>query len=222
MADLKEILGEELYNQVKAKAGDNKIAIVSDGSYIPVDKFNSLNDTKKGLADQVKNLTGQIDGLKTTVDEYEKLKPQLEAMKTAAGENPLLKKQLEDLQEQLGAYPKQIEDLQNENKGWSEKYKDTQITSAIKLGLLGAKVKPGYEDLLLPKFDKTKIELGEDGTVKGFDDQLKLVQEGFKDLFVEAVPGTPGANPAGGGNEPPKDESKMTDAEWFAAHTASK
>lgn len=215
MPDLKELLGEELLNQVTAKLGDNKIAIVSDGSYIPKDKFNSINDRKK-------ELEGQVGSLKKIADEYEGMKPQLEAMKTASSENPLLKQQLDDLQKKLDSSSTQMKDYQTKNQEWESKYKSTQIDTAIKLGLVNAKVNPKYTDLLSTKFDKTKFELDENGTVKGLDEQLQSVQENYKELFGEVIPGSAGNNPPGGGGNTPKDESKMTDSEWFAAHQPNK
>ncbi|MDP4143189.1 MAG: phage scaffolding protein [Bacillota bacterium] len=210
--DLKELLGEELYNQVSQKVGDNKIAIVSDGNWIPKDKFNSINDRKKELETQIKDL-------EKVSKEYEDLKPQLEAMKTASSENPLLKQQLEDLQKKLESSTTQLNDYQTKNTEWENKYKETQIDTAIKLGLVNAKVNPKYADLLSTKFDKSKFEFGEDGSIKGLDEQLQAVQESYKELFGEIIPPSGGTNPPGGGGNTPKDESKMTDAEWFAAHS---
>ena len=40
---MKELLGEELYNQVKEKIGDKEM-FINDGSYIPKKKFDDLMD----------------------------------------------------------------------------------------------------------------------------------------------------------------------------------
>ena len=40
---LKEILGEELYNQVSQKLGDKKIDIINNGQWIPKSKFDILS-----------------------------------------------------------------------------------------------------------------------------------------------------------------------------------
>jgi hypothetical protein len=80
--DLKELLGEELYNQVIAKGGDTKIDIVSNGNWIPKDKFNALNeqlktanttitDLKKGNADN-ETLQTKVGEYETKVKTYEK------------------------------------------------------------------------------------------------------------------------------------------------------
>lgn len=65
---LKELLGEELYNQVKEKVGDSKIAIVSDGNWIPKDKF----DVK---INEVKDLQKQIDDRDEELEELKKVDP---------------------------------------------------------------------------------------------------------------------------------------------------
>lgn len=53
---LKELLGEELYSQVMEKAGDNKIAIVSNGNWFPKEKFDGVNEENKTLKDTVATL----------------------------------------------------------------------------------------------------------------------------------------------------------------------
>lgn len=62
--DLKELLGEELYNQVTEKAGDNKIAIVSDGSYIPKQKFDDKLEEIKNLKTDLETRDNQLEELK--------------------------------------------------------------------------------------------------------------------------------------------------------------
>lgn len=74
--DLKELLGEELYNQVTAKLGDHKVAVVSDGNWIPKEKFNGINEEKKQYKTQVDDLNKQLGDLQ------EKLKGDEEALKT--------------------------------------------------------------------------------------------------------------------------------------------
>ena len=84
MPDLKEMLGEELYNQVNTKLGDNKIAVISDGSYIPKAKFDEV--------------ILQKNTYKTQSDE---LNTQLVALKKASKGNETLTQQITDLQGKL-------------------------------------------------------------------------------------------------------------------------
>jgi hypothetical protein len=58
--DLKELLGEELFGQVMEKVRDKKIAIVSDGNWIPKEKFNELNENAKELKKQLKDRDTQL------------------------------------------------------------------------------------------------------------------------------------------------------------------
>lgn len=80
--DLKKLLKEELYKQVIAKVGDNKIDIVSNGNWIPKDKFNALNkqlktanttilDLKKNNKDY-ETLQVKVEEYESKVKEYEK------------------------------------------------------------------------------------------------------------------------------------------------------
>jgi hypothetical protein len=155
--DLKELLGEELYGQVIEKAGDkHKLAIVSDGSWIPKDKFNDVNTAKKQVEDTLKDRDKQ-----------------LEELKKSTGDSAALQEQ--------------ISKLQGENKTASEKYaadlKELKLNTALKLALGGDAHDP---DIVAGLLDKTKIELDDNGAIKGgLDDQLKPLRESKGFLFAE-------------------------------------
>lgn len=181
MPDLKELLGEDLFNQVNTKLGENKIAVISDGSYIPKLKFDEVIQQKNTY--------------KTQSDE---LNTQLETLKKANKGN-------ED-------FTKQITELQGKLQEAEIKNKNISLESAIRLGLTKANAK--YEDLLLGKVDKSKLEINADGSIKGLDEQINGLKEGYKDLFGEAIPSGSGGNPAGGGGNFPKDPSTMSMTEY--------
>lgn len=176
--DLKELLGEELYNQVIAKAGDkHKIAIVTDGAWIPKDKFNEVNESKKKLEGDLSERDKQLAGLKKD-----------------AGDNEALKEQ--------------IDKLQQTNKEAADKYaadmKELQLSTALKLALAGEAHDPGIVSSLL---DKSIIEINEDGSIKsGLDDQIKGLRESKAFLFVEkqetSKPAFRGAKPLDGSGNP--------------------
>lgn len=105
---LKELLGEELYNQVIEKAGDNKIAIVSDGNWFPKDKFDAKNQEVKDLQEQLSDRDKQLNTLKD-VDPDD------------------LKQQIADLQETN----------KNAKSEYEANLKDLQLTNAIKLAING-------------------------------------------------------------------------------------
>lgn len=78
---LKELLGEELYNQVIEKTGDNKLAIVSDGNWFPKDKFDDKNNELKNLQGQLTKLQGTLETKETELGGIEDIKKELEKEK---------------------------------------------------------------------------------------------------------------------------------------------
>lgn len=157
--DLKELLGEELFSQVSEKIGDQKIAIVSDGNWFPKAKFDEVNAARKQAESALTERDKQLDDLK----------------KAAKGH--------EELQET-------IKKLQDENTAATEKYendmKELRTNTALKLAIANDVHDP---DLLLGLIDKTRIEIGDDGSVKGLDEQIKSLRESKGFLFKEAPKG---------------------------------
>lgn len=101
-------------------------------------------------------------------------------------------KQLEDLSKKVKdneELSKQIKDLQDANdatkKQYEAKIKEMTINTAIREKLTDAK----YPDLLITKFDKSKLVVADDGTVSGIDEQLTVLKEQYKDLFTPEVKG---------------------------------
>lgn len=171
--DLKELLGEDLYNQVTAKLGDkHKIAIVSDGNWIPKSKFDEANEARKQAEEALKERDKQLVDLKKAAEGNEELR-------------------------------KQIEQLQADNKAAAEQYeaklRDMSVTTAIKLAVAGQAHDP---DLVAGLLDKSKIEVDENGNIKaGLDDQLKTLRASKGFLFVQKDDKGPhfkGATPADG------------------------
>ena len=95
---LKEILGEELYSQVTDKLGDKKIAIVSDGNWIPKAKFDDVNTEKNNYKTQVDNLNIELG----------KLKKQLE-------DNDDASKTIEDLQKEIKDKEEEMVNIRKQN-----------------------------------------------------------------------------------------------------------
>lgn len=181
--DLKELLGEELFNRVSEKAGEkHKIAIVSDGNWLPKAKFDEANEAKKQAEEALKERDKQLSELK----------------KSAEGNA--------ELQEQ-------IKKLQEENKAASEKYaaelNDLKLNSALKLALAGEVHDP---DIVSGLLDKAKIELNEDGSIKaGLDEQIKGLRESKAFLFAEKQTGPKfkGVNPVDGSDPDIKQSPQM-------------
>ncbi|MFD1179216.1 phage scaffolding protein [Paenibacillus puldeungensis] len=177
--DLKELLGEDLYNQVMAKAGDkHKIAVVSDGNYFPKEKWNEVNEAKKKAEADLKDRDKQLEDLKKSAGDNEELK-------------------------------KQIDALQNDNKAAKDKYeaelRDLKINTALKLALAG---EVHDADLVAGLIDKAKIKVKDDGAIEsGLDDQVKALRESKAFLFVEKTddkqPRFKGSKPPEGGGSKP-------------------
>ncbi|PAD67023.1 scaffolding protein [Bacillus sp. 7586-K] len=150
---LKELLGEDLYKQVMEKVGDNKIDIISNGNWIPKQKFNDLNDSLKDLKKQLQDRDTQLEDLKTK----------------AAGN--------EDLQNTI----KQLQDDNKKIKDDYEKQIQQQsFDFALKDALTGAKAKnPKAVEALL---NKEAIKLDGDKLL-GLEEQLNKLKESDSYLF---------------------------------------
>ncbi|MBT2599092.1 MULTISPECIES: phage scaffolding protein [unclassified Oceanobacillus] len=163
--DLKELLGEELYNQVAKKTGDkHKIAIVSDGSYIPKEKFDAVNNEKNDYKQQIADRDTQLDDLQ----------------KKAKGND--------DLQQTIKDLQKQNDDAKKEHDANLAKI---QKEAKLELALNNAKARNSKAVKAL--LDDEKISLDGDNLV-GLDDQLKELQKSASYLFdtEEKNPGLKG------------------------------
>ncbi|AHL70861.1 phage scaffolding protein [Bacillus pumilus] len=92
---LKELLGDDLYDRVVEKAGDQKIDIVSNGSWFPKERFDQVNNEKKDLKSQLDDRDRQLSTLQKQAKGNEDLQDAIEQLKK---EN---KKVSEDYQKKL-------------------------------------------------------------------------------------------------------------------------
>lgn len=151
-------------------------------------------------------LDDKIQELKTAKDTITKYETDLEDLKPkAAGNEALLQ---------------QIQQLQDDNKTAKDQYEaelaETRLTSAVKLALTG---KVQDLDIVSGLLDKTKIELDEQGNVKGgLDEQLTTLKESKSFLFVPENEPQQQQPPSwsGGQYNPPN----PTDGDPFAAKMA--
>ncbi len=108
--------------------------------------------------------------LKGTVADRDK---QLEKLKTSAGDNENLKKQIEDLQK-LNA---------DQKKAYEAEMAGLRLDNAVDraLAAAGARNNKAVKGLI----DMSKVKLGEDGSLVGFDEQLSEVKKSDGYLFME-------------------------------------
>ncbi|MBB6217492.1 putative phage infection (PIP) family protein YhgE [Anaerosolibacter carboniphilus] len=72
MEQLKGLLGEEIYHQVKEKAGDRKL-MFDDENFIPKSRFNKVIQKKNAYKDQVKLLNDKLTEIQKIVQDNEEL-----------------------------------------------------------------------------------------------------------------------------------------------------
>lgn len=157
-----------------------------DGNYVTKTRFNEVNEENKTL--------------KKSVSDRDK---QLEDLKKSSGDNEELKKQIETLQQENA----------NQKKAHETEMTQLRLDNAIDAALTaaGAKNIKAVRALI----DTSKVKVGEDGKLTGFDDLLSAVQKSDSYLFAEKQQkqSFKGFQPGASGNVKPGtkvDMSKMT------------
>ena len=157
-----------------------------DGNYVTKTRFNEVNEENKTL--------------KKSVSDRDK---QLEDLKKSSGGNEELKKQIETLQQENA----------NQKKAHDAEMTQLRLDNAIDAALTaaGAKNIKAVRALI----DTSKVKVGEDGKLTGFDDLLSAVQKSDSYLFTEKQQkqNFKGFQPGASGNVKPGtkvDMSKMT------------
>jgi len=156
------------------------------GNYIPMSRFNEVNEAKKNAEALVKERDGQ-----------------LETLRSSAGNADTLKKQIEDLQGANAEAKKQYEASLRQMKI------DHDVDSEI--AARQGKNAKAIRALL----DMGKVNIAEDGTITGLSDQMDALvkDEGSSFMFQSTVPSVKGYKPAGdqgGAKEAKPDLSKMS------------
>lgn len=186
MEFLKEILGEDLFNQVKNKVSSYNEKVDKDKK-ISIANVNGGEFIAKAKYDQLKT---DLDNTKTSLNTAQTT---IEDLKKNNGDNA-------DLQQKVSDYETKIANL--EATGKAEKAKMLKEI-AIKDALYAEKAK--HPELLISKFDLSKIILDEKGenVVSGIEEQMKSNKETYKDLFgeTEQQGGTYRYIPNGGENK---------------------
>ena len=152
---LKEILGEELFQQVSEKVNAHngneankdkqvKVANLAGGDYVSKAKHDALQALLDGKVTELDTANGLIADLKKSV------------------------KGDEALQGKVTTYETQVAQLQ-------EQLRQTQIDSELKIEMLAAGAKSDDIDYLIYKLNSKgeKLELGDDGHIKGVTEMIE-------------------------------------------------
>lgn len=172
MEFLKEILGEELFNQfsekINAYNGNEankdkliKLANLGTGEYVSKAKHDALQALLDGKTTELDTANGLIEELK----------------KGTKGND--------ELQGKVTAYETQVAQLQDE-------LKQTQVDAELKVAMLAAGAKADDIDYLTFKLNSKgeKLEVGEDGHIKGIDEMLTGLKTQFPNQFDTKQNGT--------------------------------
>lgn len=157
-----------------------------------------------GLSEeQAEKVLAEMTVLQKAVKERDSLRSQLENLKKASGDNAELQKQIEALQQQNA-------EQQKAHKAEMQQLKlDNAIDNA--LSAAGARNNKAVRALL----DLSGVQLGEDGQLTGWQEQLEALQKSDGYLFAKTQPGgnMRGFQPAAGSGGVPQghvDTRKMS------------
>lgn len=173
MEFLKEILGEELFNQVAEKINAHNGNEANKDKQVKIGNLGTGEYVGKGKYDALQEL---VNGKETELASANELIAQL---KKATKDD-------EGLQKKIGEYDVQVAQLQAQ-------LQETKIKSAIKVALLSEKaVDVDYLTFKLNERLKEKgetLELDENDNIKGWEDKLSGLKTQFPSMFESAGSG---------------------------------
>lgn len=187
---LEELLGADLYAQVKAKLDEAnakepdklkhvRYADLSEGEYVSKGKYDS----------EIEKLNNLLSGKDTELTTANNL---IADLKKGTKGN-------EELQGKITGYETQVADLQKQ-------LQETKVKSAIKVALLSEKaVDVDYLTFKLNEKLKEKgetLELDENDNIKGWADKLSGLKTQFPTMFESSSKGGDGYKPLGDGKIP--------------------
>ena len=178
--ELKELLGEELVNQIAEKVDIEKIKSVDKGEYVPRDVMNKeVEKHKSTLQAQVDELTKQLEDRAKDLTELEK--------KAKAGE---------DAAAQITEMTKKYEEQDTKTKATMEKIKKE---ADAKIALIDAKAPKHLIKAMLMELDFDKVQ-DVNGKWVGLDEQIQALKESefkndFGRTYVSGDAPAPGSEP---------------------------
>ena len=135
--------------------------------------------------DQAKKVMDSLDGDFVTKARFNEVNEELKSVKKSVSDRD---KQLEDLKKSAGdntALTQQIADLQKANadqhKAHEQEIAALKFNNAVEMALTGAKAK--NIKAVRAMLDDTKIKLGDDGKLTGFDEQIEALKKSDGYMF---------------------------------------
>lgn len=159
---LKSILGDDLYSQVESK----------------INAYNS-DEANKDKQIKIANLTSGEYISKNKFTDLETEKGNITTQLTAAN------KLIEDLKKSGKgdeALQKKVSDYETEINNLKGELAETKVNSALKIALLEANV-TDVDYLTFKVKEKGKVEIGEDGKIKGIDDTIASLKTQYPQHF---------------------------------------
>lgn len=193
---LKKLIGEEAYKKVEADLNGKEL-IINDGTYIPKDKFDKLNDEKKDLQKEKDKLTGD---LKTAQDDLKKIQDENKKGKSSVEEQVAeLNKKLQEQNDKIAAKDRELQ------------LSKTESILKDKLSKAGI-FTPEKMELAVKKFNLEIYKPDEKGEYKEMDTEIKQLQESHKFLFGEEKFS---GNPPGQGKDKADEAKELSTEEFF-------
>ncbi len=201
---LKKKIGDEAFKAVEEELKGKELYLLDPKDYIPKDKFNTLLNEKKELENSKSDFEKQLNEAKTKLEEMEKKGS----------------KEKKTVEEQIAELNKKISELSNAAETKDKELQRERKLSVLKDHLNESKVNTRYLKHAMNEFDIDKLELDDNGKIKGWDEIVKPVQETYPDFFGETK--ISGSSPAGGGSGGGAgDEMKEQSTEEFLADVFS-
>ncbi len=170
-------VGIYIWDKEKDKSLDDKSKLEP----LPKFRVNEMLETSKA---KVTSLESQIETLTNQSKDYDK---QLKDLKKAAEGNTELQSQIQALQDEN---KEKNSLLERTKEDFSKNEQKLVKTLKLKEHLLNSEVYDAQaRDLLVKNFDIEKLEIGEDGKIKGFDELLKPIKENktFSGFFGKEI-----------------------------------
>ena len=145
---------EELIAMGLTEEQAKKVMDSLDGNFVTKTRFNEINEENKTLRKSVSDRDNQLEDLKKS-----------------SGDNAALQQQISDLQKQNA----------EQQKAHDAELAQLKLDNAVEIALSGAKAKNGK--VVKAALDMSKMKIGEDGKLSGFEEQIEALKKSDGYLF---------------------------------------